>query len=196
LARCGAREGLALALAISLSLAIISCTPNAGGAPSVNPTIAPSPVPTLESPQERQVRRDYEAAETAYRAVTAEVDRLAAAGGTEAATARMRETATDEYLTFQLESLQYAKEKGWRTQKPTRIVGVGRRGWSSREIGLTACEDNSEVRIIDRRGRDVTPDSVRRYVQTLTVKKVDSRWKVSMATTQQVPNFKSRDCGT
>lgn len=196
MARCGARQGLVLAVAMSLSLAMIGCTPKAGGAPSVNPTVAPSPAPTLESPQERQVRRDYEAAEAAYRAVTAELNRVAAAGGTNAATAKMLATATDDYLAFQLRSLQSAKKKGWRTFGTTRIVGVARRGWSSREIGLTTCEDNSKVRILDKHGRDVTPDSNRRYVQTLTVKTVASRWKVAAATTQRVPDFESRDCGT
>lgn len=183
-----------VAFITAISISLPSC---ASESDPPNATASPSSTITRdgESVREKRERQDYESAERAYRSITGEVDRLAAAGGASEPTALMRATATGAYLEFQMESLRIAKKKGWRTTGPTNIVGIARRGWSSTSISLSSCEDNSKIRVLNRYNRDVTPKSSRRYIQNLTIKRVDKSWKVATATTQVVPDFQNRDCG-
>ncbi len=73
-----------------------ACSPDQAPANTPTPTlVATTPA---ESQIERQMRLDYEAAEEAYRANTAEQDRLYQAGGATKATAVLKATATGAYL--------------------------------------------------------------------------------------------------
>lgn len=188
---CGTSRAVLLAVGLLIAA---GCTPNDSILPSPTPSVSLASPSSAGSSQEAQVLRDYDAAEGAYRSMTAEVDRLAASGGASSATPVMRDTASGQYLAFQLDGLQIAKKRGWRTLEPTTIVGVARLGWSPRRIRLTACEDNSGVRIVNKTGRDVTPESSRRYVQVLAIDKIADRWKVTAASTTEVSNFKDREC--
>jgi hypothetical protein len=164
-------------------------------APSSTPSPSPAATTPTESQIERQIRLDYEAAETAYRANRIEQARLYQAGGTTKATPAMRATATDSYLRITLEALRRIKNTGWHATGATEIVGVvANGGWRESQVGLTSCEDSSVVRFIDRSGKDVTPSADRRYVQALKVVKRGGRWKVSEAITTKVTSFQGQPC--
>jgi hypothetical protein len=171
----------------------VACTPELASAPS--PTQV-STTPT-ESQIERQMRLDYEAAETAYRANRAEQARLYQAGGTTKPTSEMRATATASYLRITLEALRRIKKSRWHAMGETEVVGVvANGGWRENEVGLTSCEDSSVVRFYDDSGKDVTPSTNRRYVQVLKVVKLSGRWKVSKAVTTKVDSFQGQPCKT
>jgi hypothetical protein len=149
-----------------------------------------------ESQIERQMRLDYEAAEKAYRASTAEQDRLYQAGGARKASVALKATATGAYLRITLKSLREVHESGWHAEGSTKIISVGPNGgWREGRVGLTSCEDNNAIRFFDRKGEDVTPKIERRYVQELTVVKVTERWKVSTAKSTRVHSFEGQPCG-
>lgn len=179
---------------------VAACTPDP--APPATPTPAPpsttsatpSATPT-ETDIERQQRLDFEAAENAYRASISEQDRLARLG-TATATPELKRTSADEYLKFALAGLEEFEDAGWRSQGDSTIVGVSRRGWQGRRIGLTACEDGSSIKIRDKSGRDVTPDVGRKFVQDLTVSRFGDLWKVSDIKSKPVNDFKGAPCGS
>ena len=188
------RRGLVtVGAAVACCALAAACTsePTSVTTPSLTP---PATTPT-ESQIERQMRLDYEAAESAYRANRAEQARLYMAGGTTKATRRMRATATGSYLRITLEALRKVKEAGWHATGTAEIVGVAANGgWKENEVGLTSCEDSSVVRFLDRSGKDVTPSTNRRYVQALKIIKNGNRWKVSEAVTTKVTNFQGQPC--
>jgi hypothetical protein len=170
-----------------------ACTPE----PASTGTLSPTPAATTptESQIERQMRLDYEAAEKAYRASTSEQDRLYRSGGTTKASRGLKATTTGSYLRITLQSLREVNESGWHAKGATTIVGVARNGgWKAGRLGLISCEDNRTLRFFDRRGEEVTPDVERRYVQILTVVKVDGRWKVSTAESARVHSFEGQPC--
>jgi hypothetical protein len=171
---------------------VVACTPEQ---PASTPSPTPASATPTESQIERQMRLDYEAAETAYRANRAEQARLYQAGGTAKATSEMQATATASYLRITLEALRRIKKSGWYSTGATEIVGVvANGGWRENEVGLTSCEDSSVVRFFDDSGKDVTPSTNRRYVQVLKVVKLSGRWKVSKAATTKVNSFQGQPC--
>ena len=171
---------------------VVACTPEQPASTS-SPTPA-STTPT-ESQIERQMRLDYEAAETAYRANRSEQARLYQAGGITKATSEMRATATASYLRITLDALRRIKKSDWHATGTTEILGVvANGGWRENEVGLTSCEDSSGVRFLDRSGKDVTPSRNRRYVQALKVVKISGRWKVAKAVTTKVNSFQGQPC--
>jgi hypothetical protein len=164
-------------------------------APSSTPSPSPATTTPTESQIERQIRLDYEAAETAYRASTSEQDRLYRAGGTTKATPALQATTTGSYLRITLQSLRDVHKSGWHAKGSTEIVGVSRDGgWKPARVGVTSCEDNSSLRFFDRTGADITPKVERRYVQRLTVVKITGRWKVSTANSTRVSSFEGQPC--
>jgi hypothetical protein len=188
----GGRGFVSVGAVVACCALVVACTPEQAIAPSLTPA---SSTPT-ESQIERQMRLDYEAAETAYRASTAEQDRLYQAGGVTKPTAALRATATSSYLRITLKSLREVHRSGWHAKGNTKIIGVARTGgWRAGRVGLTSCEDNTAIRFIDRAGEDVTPKTERRYVQELTVVKVTERWKVSTANSTRVHSFEDQPCG-
>jgi hypothetical protein len=156
----------------------------------------PSPATTpTETQIERQMRLDFEAAETAYRVSALEQDRLYRAGGATRASPALKATATGSYLRITLQSLRDVHQAGWHATGATKIVGVvNDGGWKPDRLSLTSCEDNSSIRFFDRKGADVTPNLERRYVQILIVVKVAHRWKVSTASSTRVSSFEGQPC--
>jgi hypothetical protein len=188
----GGRGFVSVGAVVACCALAVACTPEL-------PASAPSPVPASTTPTEseieRQMRLDYEAAETAYRANRAEQARLYQAGGTAKATSEMRATATASYLRITLGALRRIKKSGWHATGATKIVGVvANGGWRENEVGLTSCEDSSVVRFFDGSGKDVTPSTNRRYMQVLKVVKLGGRWKVSEAVSTKVNSFQGQPC--
>jgi len=169
------------------------CTPEPGPMPSATPppsVASPSPRPTpTENAQERQQRLDFEAAEKAYLTADAETARLALKGGANNPTKVLLATATGQYLDVQVEDLRTLKMNGWRADRPLRTSVSADGGWSPKEIGLTACEDGSEVKLLDQEGKEVAKDRHRRFVQKLTAVRRDGTWKISTIESKVVKNF-------
>jgi hypothetical protein len=131
----------------------------------------------------------------AYRAARAESSRGSMAGGAAQATATLRATATGEYLDFVVDSWRRATDKGLRTTRPGAIIYAAPQGWSANEIQVKACEDVTQVKVLDRRGRDKTPTGYRLYVQEYTVVRSDDRWKVAKLESNPVQSFEEYECG-
>jgi len=168
---------------------VVACTPEQPASTS-SPTPA-STTPT-ESQIERQMRLDYEAAETAYRAAVAEHDRQAQLGI--ASAAELKQTATGVYLDFSLRSLRRSRDAGWLASGETKIIDVVGSGWQDGTVRLIACEDSSGVRFTDKRGKDVTPRIRRTYLQDLRVSKVGADWEVADISTKVVKSFTEQPC--
>ena len=49
--------------------------------------------------------------------------------------------------------------------------------------------------MVNSDGKDVTPKDITDYVQTLTVTKLENRWKVSSFRTKEVSAVSAKDCG-
>jgi hypothetical protein len=169
-----------------------ACTPEPGPARTSSPT--PPAMTPSESQIERQMRLDYEAAEKAYRDNMAEQDRQSQLG-VAVKTEELTATATGNYLQFVLQVLSDIRDSGWRATGATTIRGVAHSGWREDQVRLTACEDNSAVKFIDNKGRDVTPKRVvRTYVQDLKVNRAHGRWKVSDVESRSVKNYEEVSC--
>jgi hypothetical protein len=182
--------------AIAACTLIAACTPEP---PVENPPTPSASTPTAsptstESEIERQMRLDYEVAEKAYRTNMAEQDRQSGLG-TAKQTRVLEMTSTGNYLRFAMMGLREIKSRDWRIKGSTRIAGVSRTGWQEKKIHLTACEDGSTTRILDQTGKDITPaDGSRKYVQRLTLIKIDRRWKLSDIESKPVQSFEGAIC--
>jgi hypothetical protein len=196
----GVRGFMRIGATIAGCALVAACTPEEPPAvtPAPTPTVTASPTPSAtptETDIERRMRLDFEAAEEAYRASVAEQDRLSRRGVARA-TAELKRTSTGSYLEFALMGLREIEESGWKTTGAVRIVGVARGGWQKGRVDLVACEDGSEIRIVDRTGRDVTPKkAIATYTQDLTVEKHGNDWKVSNLSSKPVKTFKGQPCG-
>ena len=168
------------------------CTPESGPTQSTSPSplvsASASPTPT-ENAQERQQRLDREAAENAYLTADKELARLAMAGGASKPTKVLLATTAGDYLEVQMSDLKYFKKHGWRADRPVRSTVVADGGWSPTEIRLTACEDGSQVRLLNKSGKEVEKDRPRRLVQSLTATKVSGAWKITGLETKTVKTF-------
>jgi hypothetical protein len=140
------------------------------------------------------MRLDYEAAEKAYRANIEEQDRLAQAGGANAATPSLKSTAEGEYLSAAVASLKFIKKKGWHGAGSTTVLGVVDVGWQDKRVRLMGCEDGSRLRLLDKAGADVTPKGDSRFVQLLYVVRRSDRWKVSSFESKSVQGFEGEPC--
>ena len=182
---------------VSVGAVVTCCALAAGCSPDQAPVNTPPPTPAAtpaESQIERQMRLDYEAAERAYRANMAEQDRQSQLG-IAVRTEKLTSTGSDNYLIFVLQVLRDIRDSGWRANGTTTIRGVARGGWQEGQVRLTACEDNSAVKFIDKEGKDVTPkNDVRTYVQDLTVNRVRGRWKVSDVESRPVKSYEGLSC--
>ena len=144
--------------------------------PPQNPSTHATPP---ETAQEREMRADQEAAMKAYTTASKEADRLAMAGGATKPTKTLLATTGGFYLDVQMDGLKAFKENGWRADGlPTNAV-VAEGGWSPDNLGLTACEDTSKVKILDKKGKEVFKDRDTRYVQTLTATKKNGVWRIT-----------------
>jgi hypothetical protein len=179
--------------------AAVACCALASACTS-EPTSVSTPAPTppattpTESQIERQMRLDYEAAERAYRTNLKEQDRQSRLG-IAVKTEELTSTASGNYLLFVLEVLRDIRDSGWRAQGSTIIRGVARDGWQEDQVRLLACEDNSSVAFVDKKGKDVTPTNVvRTFVQDLRVNRIKGRWKVTDVESRRVDNFEGASC--
>ena len=187
------RRGLVtVGAAVACCALAAACTsePSSVTTPSLTP---PATTPT-ESQIERQMRLDYEAAEKAYRTNMREQDRQSRLG-IAVKTEELASTASGNYLLFVLEVLRDIRDSGWRAQSSTIIRGIARDGWQEDQVRLLACEDNSSVTFIDKKGKDVTPTNVvRTFVQDLRVDRIKGRWKVTDVESRPVDSFEGASC--
>lgn len=179
--------------ALVVSLLVAGCTPDPGPGPGTSPTPsvsspAPSPTPT-ENAQERLQRLDFEAAEKAYLTAFAESGRLAVAGGVSKPTKIMLENLAGEYLEVQLNDLKVLKQNGWHADRPSTTKVSADGGWSPEELTLTACEDGSNLKLLDKKGKEVAKDRPMRFVQTLTATRDSGRWKITDVRSDIVKSF-------
>jgi hypothetical protein len=184
------RGFVSVGAAVACCALAAACTPEP--APISTASSTPAATTSTESRIERQMRLDYEAAEKAYRASLAEHDRQAQLGI--ASATALRKTATGVYLDFSLRSLRGSRNAGWRATGATKIVNVVASGWQDRKVRLIACEDSSDVRITDKRGKDVTPRIERTYVQNLIARKFGGEWKVADISSTVVKSFEGQPC--
>lgn len=147
------------------------------------------PATPTESGIDRTRRLDREAAEQAYLTFQREVDRLAQAGGADKPTKVLTDNGIGEYLRLYTDALRAFKDEDQRTDRPASVRVAANQSWSALELGLTACEDNSEVRILDDSGREVLKDRERRFVQSLIAKKVGGSWKIASMEFKIVKTF-------
>ena len=186
---------VACGLVVLAALLAGGCTPESGPTQSTSPSPPPSasasPTPT-ENAQERQQRLDREAAENAYLTADKELARLAMAGGASKPTKILLATTAGDYLEVQMSDLKYFKKHGWHADRPIRSTVTASGGWSPTEIRLTACEDGSQVRLLNKSGKEVEKNRPRRLVQKLTATKVSGTWKVTgMEATKTVKSFEN-----
>ena len=179
--------------ALVIGLLVAGCTPDPGPGPGTSPSPAvssstPSPTPT-ENAQERQQRLDFEAAEKAYLTAFAESGRLAMAGGTNKPTKVLLENTAGFYLEVQLNDLKTLKENGWRADRLSTTSVAVNGGWSPKELALTACEDVSKVKLLDKGGKEAAKDRPTRFLQQLTATRVDGAWKITDGESKVVKNF-------
>lgn len=171
------------AVVLLAGLAVSGCSADAG-------TPTPSPVPSssaatpTESPQERQERLDYEAAEKAYRTFRAEFNRVLQAGGAKKATKLMRATADGSYLDEFTDVIEAYAGLGDHQTGNEKIVYVRHAGYSSKELSLEICEDSRATRIVAANGKTIGRGEVR--TASLQVRKLDGNWKVWSGTGRRV----------
>ena len=111
------------------------------------------------------------------------------AGGANAATKVLEANAAGAYLDSQVASFRQLKRQGLRIDRATAVTVTANRGWSPTEVGLTACEDASKVRLLNRAGKEVLKDRDRLFVQYLTASKIGNRWKITAADGKAVKSF-------
>jgi hypothetical protein len=187
------RRGLvSVGAAVACCALTAACT--AQPAPSNASSASPAATTPTESQIEREMRLDYEAAEDAYRHNMAEQDRQSRLG-IAVKTEELTSTSSGNYRQFALQVLREIRDSDWRARGSTTIRGITRDGWQKDQVRLSACEDNSSVTFVDKKGRDVTPKNVvRTYVQDLTVNRLERRWKVTDVQSRPVDNFKDAPC--
>lgn len=164
---------VALPAVVIAVLAAAGCTTPGPGAPTPSATVVPSPTYTCtaaptagpctaeRAKEEKQQAANYAAAEAAYRAFTAERNRLLVAGGTSVATAKMTKYAGGPYLANVLKSLDRLKSSGAHGSSGIKITKLGpvtgshRTGSPADELTLAFCEDGSSNRVIDSDGKTI-----------------------------------------
>jgi hypothetical protein len=180
-----------LALVLAFGVAIPGCTSD-DSTPRTTPSTAPTSSTSSASSRENRIEADFEAAEKAYRTNLKEQNRLYALGGSQKATKVLMATASGRYLALVTKSLQTLDDNNWRVVGTTVVAGISRSGWAESRIGLIACEDSSQTRIVDSRKKDVTPKGPRRFVQTLSIEKLNGVWKVATVDTVRVATFENQ----
>lgn len=174
------------AVLLVLAAALTACQPVTTPTPPVAPNPSVSPA---ETEQERLMRLDKTAAEKAYLTTNAEAERLAMSGGASKPTKVLTDNTSGSYLKVMMNDLSVLKKNGWRTDQKTVSSVTANRGWSPTEVGLTACEDASQVRLLDKADKEANQDRPRMFVQTLTANKISGRWKISDVDSKIVKTF-------
>lgn len=177
----GMRRAMGAAVLLGV-LTVAACTP---GPPEAAPP--PLPTPSLsqspsETPQERQERLDYAAAEKSYRTFRAEYNRVLRAGGAKEPTNVMKATAGGDYLAEFVEITQAYKGLNGRDTGEERIVYVRTAGYEPTAIALKVCEDGRRIATLS--GKKRIPGELR--TANLEVRKVRGDWKVWSGTGRKV----------
>lgn len=172
-------------VALLAVLGVTACTAEppdpAPAPPAPAPSVSQSPT---ETPQERQERLDYAAAEKAYRTFRAEYNRVLRAGGAKKPTKIMKATAGGEYLDELMDVARAAEGLGDRQAGVERIVYVRPTGHASTEISLEVCEDSTETAIIAKDGKKLGSGDVLKA--SLLTKRIGKTWKVWSGQGQKV----------
>lgn len=160
-----------LPAAIAAVLLASACTTPAPSDPTPTPTPIPSPTFTCtatpaaqctaeKAAEEKQQAADYAAAEKAYRAFTAERNRLIKAGGVSSATSVMKQYAGGPYLNSIVGYLAAQKKndlRGTTGLKVTYVLpssGSHRTDAPANELTLKYCEDGSSNEVISASGKN------------------------------------------
>ena len=101
------------------------------------------------------------------------------AGGTSEPTKILRATTGGFQLKATMSALETIKKNGWHTDRPSSQVVTASGGWAPTELALTACEDTTEVKFLNKKGSEVYQDRERRYVHALVATKADGVWKIT-----------------
>ena len=161
-------------------------------AEQTTPSFDPKPTPSAsatETAQERQMRLDQEAAVKAYTTSTKEFDRLLMAGGASKPTKTLKATTGGFQLEALMNALKTVDDNGWHTDRPAVRIVTANGGWTPTRLGITACEDTSKVKFLDKKGKEVLKDRERRYVHTLTATKSGGVWKITDGESKAVKDF-------
>jgi hypothetical protein len=156
-----------------------ACSPSAGVTPTPTPAVStPTGQSTPpETEQQRKERLDFEAAEKAYRTFRAEYDRISdTRGGSAKPTKLMTDNAAGPYLKVMSAFLRSKKAKGQYEDRRVRIAYVVRGAYSPDELVLLTCEDGTDVRVLDLKGRKVGHGQAAKM--TFYVRPVERRWKI------------------
>lgn len=190
----GRRKRVALPVVVLALLSAAGCTTPGPAGPT--PTAVPLPTPTYtctaaptagpctaqRAKEEKQAAANYLAAEAAYKAFTAERNRLSMAGGTTEATDAMKANAAGPYLLDILEFLTKEKKDGLHASAGLRIEevkplpGLTRSDSPSGEIALSYCEDGRRIQVLDSKKHLVGRGSL--GAGTLYSRRIGGAWKI------------------
>lgn len=162
---------------MAVGLLLSSCTPSSPPSTSPTPVVVPTsskPTPT-EEPREREERLAFEGAEKAYRTFINEYLRVTAKTRKPELTAKMRQNAGGPYLSAYKGFLKAQRELEVKSSGPS-VITVERVGYATDRVLLTACEDGSKIKIVDRDGKTFKRGSAGTI--ELTVRLIDSHWVV------------------
>ena len=165
--------------AFSAGCALLAgCMAADGTIPTPPPTTsAPASATPPETAQQREERLAYEAAEKAYRTFRAEYNRLYRTDGVSAKpTSVMKDNAAGPYLKSMLVFLKHKIDHERHSDRGVRIAYVRPGGYSPRELVLLVCEDGSKVKILNKKGKQVSHGGVSKL--TLYLRPIQGRWKV------------------
>jgi len=134
----------ALALVSAAALVLVGCTP------APHPTTSPKPAAT---PVFRSDAEALAAAEKAYRAYERASDQVFADGGKDPG--RLDQLATGKVLADDREDFAELVEQGWHSVGKTRVSNVTLQSYGKRTVTIYACDDVSEVDVVDQTGASV-----------------------------------------
>lgn len=181
----GARKlSQSLAALTVIGLAATGCTPEPAPTPTPIPSAPSVSKSPTESPQERQQRVDYEAAEKAYRTFRAEYNRVLQDGGAENPTRIMKATAGNKYLAEVQRVAAAYNGFGYRQVGDEKIVFVKRIGHSATSVVLNVCEDTRQVHTEDKKRKIVGRGEMR--LLDLEVEPQSGVWKLWSGTGKKV----------
>lgn len=189
------RRSAVAALILPLCLLVSGCELFSGL--TTSPSVSPSPAPsaTNTGPVAQQMDQDYAAAEKAYRANVAELNRLGHEGGATKPSDALKATSEGPALKTSMELLRQLRSEGLRVKGNTDVVGISQTGWKPDELYLSGCEDITSVRLYDG-SKNVTSKGPKFYLQRLTMRKTGASWRIYDETTEQLKSLDGQTCAS
>jgi hypothetical protein len=163
-----------VAVAVVCLIPVAACD-DGGPTPTPTPTPAPQSSPA-ETALERQKRLDFEEAEKNYRTFIAEYNRVAKAGGADAATPVMKATAAGPYLAFYVGRIRAIKADRVHYTSGTEIGYVHPAAYSTTQLTLEVCEDGSRNKVLNSNGKQVSSGTA--ALRSLYARPIAGRWVV------------------